>query len=403
MLITELYYDLPNEKIALFPLENRTESKLLVCKKSGCCEESQFKHIETFLKPEALLVLNNSKVIPARIIIENAKNKPIEVFCLEPSTADPNGYGSLLNKGSVYWNCILGNAKKWLPKTTLISKFKNKDTEIELSLFLIEKHLNYAELNLSWTPENMRFEALLQMIGKIPLPPYIKRASIPEDVKNYQTIFSVAQGSVAAPTAGLHFTQALLEQLLANNFSIDYVTLHVGAGTFKPIRAPQLEDHLMHQEPLDISVTTLENIIAHLGNIVAVGTTSLRTLETLYWLGLKLYNLPNLSTKELVLNQDDTKILSKIKLSATDSLAVLLAYLKSHRLQTLVSATQLYILPGYSFKIVNGLVTNFHQPGSSLLGIISAINDSWRNFYNYALTHDFRFLSFGDVCYFELD
>ena len=393
--IKDYTYQLPDNKIALHPLLERDASKLLIYK-NGEFRESTFKNIAAFLPEKTLLVFNNTKVINARVRFKKSTGGIIEIFCLEPAE-HVNEYSSIMSKTkNVRWKCFVGGAAKWKKET--LEKAINIDGEqIILKARLIEKITDAYIIEFSWEPPAYSFAAILEVAGNVPLPPYIKRETDNEDISRYQTIFAEQDGSVAAPTAGLHFTENIFKRFTAKNISTTFVTLHVGAGTFKPVKAATMQEHEMHAEYIDVAIKEIEDIQNKIGNIAAVGTTSLRTIETLYWLGVKTFLDPTLS--ELQLQQWDVyeNKLADANVNATDALGALIAWLKRNQRKNIFTQTSLLIAPGYQFRIANMLITNFHQPQSTLLLLVAAaIGDDWKKMYEYALQNDFRFLSYGD-------
>jgi len=392
--ISDYSYELPAERIALHPLEKRDTSKLLVYK-NGIIQEDVYSNIASHLTEESLLIFNDTKVIRARIRFQKASGGIIEIFCLEPYEAI-NEYSTVMNKkGSVKWKCMIGGVSKW--KEGNLS-FGFNVSGFELTAKLIEKLTDAWVVEFLWQPAELSFAEVLETAGDIPLPPYIKRKTEADDLTRYQTIYAKDEGSVAAPTAGLHFTDEIFKSLAEKNIKTAFVTLHVGAGTFKPVKAAVMQDHEMHAEWIDVDIATIEKLISQLGKpIVATGTTSLRTLESLYWMGVKA--MQNLSIINLQLNQWEVyeAPLANCNLPAADALTALLNWMKTNNLQRLFTKSQILIAPGYSFKIANAIITNFHQPQSTLLLLVAAaIGSHWKKVYDHALQHDFRFLSYGD-------
>jgi S-adenosylmethionine:tRNA ribosyltransferase-isomerase len=400
--ILDYNYFLPGEKIALHPLQQRDASKLLLYK-NGEIKEDIFKNIDQYLPEEYLLVFNNTKVINARVCFRKTTGAAIEIFCLEPADAI-NEYSSIMNKtGSARWKCLVGGAAKW--KNEILEKEIIIDSErigtggqkVVLKATMVEKITETYIIEFSWEPAQYSFAAIIEVAGDVPLPPYIKRSTDDEDASRYQTIFAEQEGSVAAPTAGLHFTEDIFNRVEAKKIEKTFVTLHVGAGTFKPVKAQTMSGHEMHAEYIDVSIETINTLKQKLGNIAAIGTTSLRTIETLYWLGVK--TLLNPAIKNVQLSQWDVyeEPLASSKINAADALDALLKWLQKNNLPNIFTQTQLLIAPGYSFRMVNILITNFHQPQSTLLLLVAAaIGDDWKKMYDYALKNDFRFLSYGD-------
>ena len=388
-------YPLPEERIAKYPLAERDASKLLVMK-DGEIQASQFRHIGDFLPPKALLVFNETKVIRARLQFQKETGSHIEVFCLEPD----NDYQIAFSSSSpVRWKCLVGNSKRWRDGLLRMPLSIN-GKDIALTAERKSKNDQYSEIEFSWTPAELPFATILEAAGEIPLPPYLNREAEPEDRDRYQTVFAKYDGSVAAPTAGLHFTKPLLEQLSRNGFELDEVTLHVGAGTFRPVATATIGEHAMHSETIVVRKSLIENLIRHIGNpIIPVGTTSTRTLESLYWIGMMLTE-QGLALRPLHVEQW-YPYESHPDLNTREALEKIVAYLDQHRLTHLEASTALMIAPSYQMKVITGLITNFHQPRSTLLLLVSAlIGESWKTAYHYALEHGFRFLSYGDSCLF---
>lgn len=395
--ILDFTYTLPEDRIAPFPLTERDDSKLLVYVE-GTLQEDQYKNIARYLPDKSLLVFNNTRVIPARILFQKATGGLIEIFCLEPYET-VNEYSSLMSrKEKLRWKCMIGGASKW-KEGPLTKKVLVQGIEVELQAKLMEKLPDAYVVELSWQPGDFTFAEVIDQAGDTPLPPYIKRKAVASDKERYQTIYAKYEGSVAAPTAGLHFTPGIFASLAAKNIAAAYVTLHVGAGTFKPVNAAVLEGHVMHAEWMDVTVATINELIQNTGNIIAVGTTSLRTLESLYWMGVKCLLSPNAVIEELMIYQWDVyeTPLSKTNFSSTEAFEGLLKWMAKHCSDQLISPTQILIAPGYQYRVVKAIVTNFHQPQSTLLLLVAAaIGDDWKKVYGYAMKNDFRFLSYGD-------
>ena len=393
--IDEYDYPLPEERIAKHPLAERDASKLLVLK-DGKLQASQFRNIGDFLPEKALLVFNETKVIRARLQFHKETGSHIEIFCLEPEQDYQIAFSSA---SPVRWKCLVGNSKRWRDGL-LQMRLSIAGQEVTLSAERLERNDQYSEIKFSWTPANIPFAAILEAAGEIPLPPYLHRDAEPEDRDRYQTVFARYDGSVAAPTAGLHFTKPLLEQLKAKGFELDEVTLHVGAGTFRPVATPTIGEHTMHSETVIVRKSLIQNLINHLGGaIIPVGTTSTRTLESLYWIGMMLHE-EGLALRDLHVDQW-YPYGNHPDLSTKDALQQILAYLEKHQLTRLEASTALMIAPSYRMKVITGLITNFHQPKSTLLLLVSAlIGDQWKKAYQFALDNGFRFLSYGDSCIF---
>jgi len=396
--ISEYTYSLPNEKIALHPLLQRDASKLLVYR-DGTIKEDTYKNLAAYLPENSLLIFNNTKVIPARVLFQKSTGTIIEIFCLEPSEII-NEYSSIMQKkGSAKWKCLIGGAAKW-KEEYLSKKLIINNEQLIIKARIIEKLTEAYVVEFSWEPAHFSFAEIIQAAGEIPLPPYIKRKTDLEDKERYQTIYALHDGSVAAPTAGLHFTDAVFSSLAKKNVAIDYVTLHVGAGTFKPVKASVMEGHEMHAEWIDVKMSMIENLLANLKNtIVTIGTTSLRTIESLYWLGVKTILYPDIMQEELTILQWDVYYMPLLETnySPEEALSALINWMKENKIERLITKTQILIAPGYPFKIAKAIITNFHQPNSTLLLLVAAaVNNDWKKIYNYALENDFRFLSYGD-------
>ena len=391
--IDDFDYDLPDERIAKYPLQQRDASKLLLWR-NGELSESRFSEIASFLPENSLLVCNNTRVIQARIVFHKPTGARIEVFCLEPLF--PSDYAlSLSATGSCEWKCMVGNLKKWkegaLEQAIL---FDGKD--VTFSAELMETEGNTHRIRFSWSDDTLSFSEILMLIGELPIPPYLHRKTEENDKKTYQTVYSKIEGSVAAPTAGLHFTPDVFESLKSKNIETEELTLHVGAGTFQPVKSATIDTHTMHTETIAVPLDVIRHIQRKIGNIIAVGTTSVRTLESLYYLGKGLLNttsadgdLLNVSQWEPYENTNDIPV--------ETALQNIIDYLEKNDQDTLHAETQILIKPGFQFRIISGMITNFHQPKSTLLLLVSAFVDgNWRKIYDYALSNDFRFLSYGD-------
>lgn len=392
--IAEYNYPLPDERIARFPLAKRDESKLLLYK-NGVINESQFKHLPDFLPEGSLMVFNNTRVIQARMLFHKTTGAKIELFCLEPIS--PHDYALVFQETErCSWLCLVGNSKKW-KEGTLEKEIMSGEKR---TIIRAEKKDSYGESHLiefSWDNPDFTFAEILDVAGILPIPPYLNRETEENDLKTYQTVYSKIKGSVAAPTAGLHFTDEVLKDLDEKGFGREEVTLHVGAGTFKPVKSETIEEHEMHTEFISVNRSAIEKIKAKAGNIIAVGTTSVRTLESLYYIGVILSKNPEAEGEELTVSQWMPYEEENNTLSVNDALQHILNYLDRHKADKLLTATRIIIAPGYNFKIVRGIITNFHQPQSTLLLLISAfVKGNWKPIYEYALTHDFRFLSYGD-------
>ncbi|KKB58948.1 S-adenosylmethionine:tRNA ribosyltransferase-isomerase [Parabacteroides goldsteinii] len=391
--IEDYNYSLPDERIAKFPLPKRDESKLLLYR-DGKVSESVFKHITDYLPEGSLMVFNNTRVIQARLLFQRATGAQIEVFCLDP--AAPHDYELIFQQTEACnWICLIGNAKKW-KEPVLSREITVAGQTVRLSAEKVQSYGETHQVRFSWDG-GFSFAEVLDAAGELPIPPYLHRKTEESDLKTYQTVYSKIKGSVAAPTAGLHFTPEVLADLDAKGFGREELTLHVGAGTFKPVKSETIEGHEMHTEYISVRRSTIERVMQNFGKIIAVGTTSVRTLESLYYIGVTLATHPDATSEELVVRQWMPYEDANNRLTPTEALQNILDYLDKHQLNTLITATQIIIAPGYEFKIVKGIVTNFHQPKSTLLLLISAfVKGDWKNIYDYALGHDFRFLSYGD-------
>ena len=396
--IKDYNYSLPDERIAKFPLAQRDHSKLLLYK-HGEVSEDVFYNIPNHLPEGALMVFNNTKVIQARLHFRKSTGALIEVFLLEPYA--PADYEQMFQTtGSCSWLCMIGNLKKWKGET-LHRTFEVKGREVTLSAERREDVGKSYRVDFSWDDNTVSFAELLDSVGELPIPPYLNRETHESDKTTYQTVYSKIKGSVAAPTAGLHFTSDVLASLDAHGIDREEVTLHVGAGTFKPVKSEEIQDHEMHTEYICVHRQTLEKLIKHNACAITVGTTSVRTLESLYYMGVKLEKNLDISEDELHVCQWEPYEGETFEMAAIvtplKAIQNILAYLDRHSLNSLHSSTQIIIAPGYEYKIVKMLVTNFHQPQSTLLLLVSAfLHGDWHKIYDYALAHDFRFLSYGD-------
>ena len=391
--ISDYNYPLPDERIAKFPLAERDHSKLLVYR-HGEVSEDTFYNLPGYLPKGALMVFNNTKVIQARMHFRKETGALIEVFLLEP--ANPTDYELMFQTtGHCSWLCMIGNLKKW-KEGTLKREFDVKGKHLTLSATRIKEVHTSHWVDFDWDNPDVSFAEILDAVGELPIPPYLNRETQESDKKTYQTVYSKIKGSVAAPTAGLHFTERVLADLDAHGIDREELTLHVGAGTFKPVKSKEIEGHEMHTEYISAHRQTLEKLIAHEGRAIAVGTTSVRTLESLYYMGAKLAEHPDATEEELHVNQWEPYD-THPTLTAVEAIRNVLNYLERNHLNALHASTQIIIAPGYEYKIVKMLVTNFHQPQSTLLLLVSAfLHGDWRKVYDYALAHDFRFLSYGD-------
>jgi S-adenosylmethionine:tRNA ribosyltransferase-isomerase len=390
--ISDYNYPLPDERIAKFPIAQRDHSKLLVYRK-GEVSQDVFYNLPEYLPKGALMVFNNTKVIQARMHFRKDTGALIEVFLLEP--AEPSDYELMFQTSErCSWYCLVGNLKKW-KEGTLRRTIDVKGQQIEVSCTRGPIHGTSHRIDFEWTG-GVSFAEIIDAMGELPIPPYLNRETQESDKTTYQTVYSKIKGSVAAPTAGLHFTPEVLAAVDAHGIEREELTLHVGAGTFKPVKSEEIEGHEMHTEYISVRRDTIRKLIAHDGCAIAVGTTSVRTLESLYYMGLKVMQNPDASEDDLHVNQWEPYD-AATSVSTVESLTALGVWMDAHSLDVLHSSTQIIIAPGYNYHIVKMLVTNFHQPQSTLLLLVSAfVKGDWHKIYDYALENDFRFLSYGD-------
>ncbi len=385
-------YDLPDERIAKHPVTPRHASKLLVYT-HGQISDHQFTDISQFIPDDSLLVYNNTRVIHARLYFKKATGAKIEIFCLEPIA--PNDHQLCFQQTEkVTWKCMVGNLKKWKGEP-LQKEVTVKGNTFLLTASLLKRDMEDLQIEFSWNCGHS-FSEIIEHSGIIPIPPYLNRNTEENDKLVYQTVYAKSEGSVAAPTAGLHFTDEVFSSLHKKNIARTEVTLHVGAGTFQPVKTNDVANHTMHAEWISVDQPTLKNLLTHIGKTTAVGTTTVRTLESLYWLGHKLAEQGNTNGKNLMVEQW-APYQSTRNMPAEESLQTLVNYLQTNKLTTLRFYTQIIIVPGYQFKLVNRIITNFHQPSSTLLLLVSAfIGEDWKRIYTHALDNNYRFLSFGD-------
>ena len=404
LLIESYNYELPDERIAKYPLTERDASKLLVYK-NGKISESRFSELAEVLPEGCLLVYNNTRVIHARLVFYKSTGARIEVFCLEPVT--PSDYAlSLSSAEGCEWKCLVGNLKKW-KAGKLTRHIELNGRTIIFSAEKISTSQNTHRIRFDWDDSRISFSEILECIGELPIPPYLNRDTEASDEQTYQTVYSKVEGSVAAPTAGLHFTDAVFESLRKKHIELEELTLHVGAGTFQPVKAEDVSAHIMHTETIAVPLKTIRHIRKNLGNIIAVGTTSVRTLESLYYVGCGPLSLRDFLLKEenstrevgveVRVGQWEPYSLPENPISANEALQNIMDYLEENGLDTLHAETQILIKPGFRFRVINGMITNFHQPKSTLLLLVSAFaGKDWKQIYDFALENDFRFLSYGD-------
>ena len=398
--INNYTFQLPEEKIAKYPLPDRDASKLLIYK-NGIIEVDNYSQLHEHIPENSLLVFNNTKVVAARLLFTKSSGSTIEIFCLEPDERYADITTAMMQKEKVIWKCLVGGAKKWKEKK-LIKVINNDGIQIQLVATIVEKKNDYFLIELNWGNTSITFSELLYYAGVIPLPPYLNRSTEEKDAISYQTIYAKHDGSVAAPTAGLHFTENVFSNLSKKNITTAYVTLHVGAGTFKPVKAETMQDHEMHAEFINVDIATIEQLLNYSNKkIVAVGTTSLRTIESLYWMGVKISSisadsLDKITIDKISINQWDAYELPQDN-DVIMAFNTLLKWMMANNLKRIITKTQIIIAPTYELRVASGLVTNFHQPQSTLLLLVASIvGDDWQKIYNYALENDFRFLSYGD-------
>lgn len=398
--LSDYTYDLPDERIAKFPLSKRDESKLLVYQR-GEISHTVFKNITDYLPKNSLLVFNNTKVIPARIYFQKSTGAVIQLFLLHPIIPTSVINLAMEVTNSCVWECMIGNKKRWKKGDILsqILMIDNQEVEVKAEIFDEEKN----HVKLSWekaesetfvTVNNtLKFVDLIQFLGQIPLPPYLNREAETADYETYQTVYSEKKGAVAAPTAGLHFTQEVLQNLEKQGIKQEFLTLHVGAGTFQPIKVENIIEHKMHNEQVVFTKKNVENLLANLGNIIPIGTTSMRTLESIYWYGVKFLkgdNYPLLIEKLYPYQHENLP-------STEESLKAILKEMERKNIEEITAETEIFIFPSYQFKLCKGIITNYHQPESTLILLIAAlIGEDWRKIYKEAITKDYRFLSYGD-------
>ena len=398
--IKDFDYTLPPERIAQYPLEKRDASKLLVWE-NGKISERVFSDIASVLPPHSTLFLNDTKVIHARLIFSKSTGATIEIFCLEPLEPTAEIEAAFTQPSGCIWKCLIGNVKRW--KDGILEKTFIQEGRSFYLTAMKKGNLGdgFFSVEFRWEPSALSFSSVIEQAGLVPLPPYITRASVPADNERYQTIYAKHEGSVAAPTAGLHFTKGILDHLKKKNIGFEHLTLHVGIGTFRPVSVDDIASHIMHPEKICVGISVIRDLIREdKRKVISVGTTSVRTLESLYWLGVKIITEGTVHSP--VVNQWDAydPALDK-NIPARDALTALAGFLKKNEMEFFCGSTSLMIVPGYRFRIINGMITNFHMPQSTLLLLVAAFaGENWKSAYEYALQHDFRFLSYGDACLF---
>jgi S-adenosylmethionine:tRNA ribosyltransferase-isomerase len=394
--IADYTYHLPDDRIARYPLPNRDDSQLFVYQQGQITREN-FPAIVQHLPAHAMLVFNNSRVVEARLLFQKATGGIIELFALEPHEQYADITTAMNCTGSIQYKCLVGGANKWKAGMLLQKEVQHEGETVLITATMQERRSDCFIIHFSWTPASLAFAQILHLMGEMPIPPYLQRKAEASDLERYQTVYASQDGSVAAPTAGLHFTPAIQEALVKAGHPLQYVTLHVGAGTFKPVKADSMQDHEMHAEFIDVDTATVEALLQQ-ETIIPVGTTSMRTLESVYWMGVKTFHQPGISLQALEMQQwevYDTWLQQNPGKEA--ALNALLQWMRRQGLQRLILRTQIIIAPGYVFQLCKGLVTNFHQPNSTLLLLVAAlIGEDWQRLYQYALDHEGRFLSYGD-------
>jgi len=384
--ISDYTYALPDERIALYPLAQRDQSRLLHYH-SGSITHRTFSDLPDLLPADGILFFNDTKVIPARLIFRKETGAGIELFLLNPVAPSSLLQLAMQARETTTWKCAIGNLKRWTDGLVL----RKVVDEGELSALLINREEQL--VRFSWTPVSTSFAEVIRKSGATPLPPYIKREAEVSDLERYQTVYSHFEGAVAAPTAGLHFTDEVLQKIKAKGIALDFLTLHVSAGTFQPVKTENALEHTMHSEQIIISKQNIQHLLAG-KKVIAVGTTSMRTLESLYWFGVQLLHDPNAT---FIIRQDDPYKNYSVLPSASESIQAVAQYMSKYQLEEITGHTSIFILPGYTFRICRGLVTNFHQPGSTLMLLVAAwVGDDWKKIYNEALANHYRFLSYGD-------
>lgn len=393
--ILDFSYALPEDRIARYPLPERDASNLLIYT-HGLINRDIYKNLADHLPEDSLVIFNDTKVVEARLFFQKSSGAMIEIFCLAPHEQYPDISHAMQTKERVLWQCLIGGASKWKHGQVLKKNISSENRVFNLYAAFIEKKADHFIISLSWDEPELSFAEVLHLAGAIPLPPYIKRPAEAEDASRYQTIYANHDGSVAAPTAGLHFTDAVLNKLKEKNIRQEFITLHVGAGTFKPVKSATMHDHDMHAESFTVCRDFIQTLMQYADKkIIAVGTTTLRTIESLYWMGLKMKTEKLEYIPEIL--QWEVYDMPAGKISMKESLRVIHEWMVKNEMESFHSRTQIIIAPGYKIKIASGLITNFHQPQSTLLLLVAAfIGKDWKQVYVYALENGFRFLSYGD-------
>ena len=394
--IQDFTYDLPAARIAPAPLPDRAASRLLVSR-AGQLSDKTFRDLPTELPADSLLIFNDTRVVQARLLARRPTGGQVELFCLEPVAPHRALELALQQTGAATWRCLVGNGRRWKSGPVTVEFTTADGQPATLQAERRAQEGGESVLDFQWTPASLPFAEVLRAAGHLPLPPYLGRAATAADAVRYQTVYAAHEGAVAAPTAGLHFTPEILAELAARGIATGHVTLHVGAGTFQPVKAEHMAEHPMHAEPIIVTAGLLRQLLAHRPRpVIAVGTTSLRTLESLYWLGAALARQPDTAPTELTVSQWQPYEPGPA-VTAEEALTALLAYLERRGTETVEAHTRLLIAPGYQFRLIDGLITNFHQPESTLLLLVAALlGPGWREVYDHALASGYRFLSYGD-------
>lgn len=387
--LSDYTYSLPDERIAKYPLAKRDQSKLLHYHK-GVIKHKNFIDIEELIPNQSTLFFNNTKVIPARLIFHKSTGAQIEIFLLKPISPSPILSVVMEERETVIWECMIGNVKKWKEDVPLMRELTIGDKKIILNAIIHNREKK--QIQFSWNNKSISFSEIVEASGKVPLPPYLNRQPEAEDKPRYQTVYSEHDGAVAAPTAGLHFTPEILRSLADRGIKESFLTLHVSAGTFQPIKTENIIEHPMHSEQMVVDRLSIQNVVDAKGNIIAIGTTSMRTLESLYWFGVRLINGNEDFTIQKLEPYQSTK-----KITRSEAFSAILAWMDKNELTQIIGTTEIFIFPGYKFRVCDGLITNFHQPGSTLILLVAAfIGEDWRKVYQEADTNGYRFLSYGD-------
>ncbi|WP_339607053.1 S-adenosylmethionine:tRNA ribosyltransferase-isomerase [uncultured Roseivirga sp.] len=387
--LSDYTYSLPDERIAKYPLAKRDQSKLLHYH-DGSIEHKNFKDIEALIPDQSTLFFNNTKVIPARLIFHKSTGAQIEIFLLKPISPSPILSIVMEERETVIWECMIGNVKKWKEDIPLVRELIIDDNKITLQASIHDREKR--QIQFSWNDDSISFSEIVEASGKVPLPPYLNRQPEEDDKPRYQTVYSAHDGAVAAPTAGLHFTPEILKSLADRGIKESFLTLHVSAGTFQPIKTENILEHPMHSEQMVVDRQSIQSVVEAEGKIITIGTTSMRTLESLYWFGVRLINgNEDFSIQKLEPYQ------SKHEASRSEAFSAILKWMDKNELSQVIGTTEIFIFPGYQFRVCDGLITNFHQPGSTLILLVAAfIGEDWRKVYQEADTNGYRFLSYGD-------